>query len=83
MFSTSDLQALIEKIDGGQQGVDLVKIGQNLTQQSKKNVKKIDKSQLIHELDCIDSASKESTSNACCTGHRRMFRSILWRLLFG
>ena len=48
MFSTSDLQALIEKIDGGQQGVDLVKIGQNLAQQGKKNWKKIDKSQLIH-----------------------------------
>lgn len=33
MFSTSDLQALIDKIDGGQQGVDLVKIGQNFAQQ--------------------------------------------------
>jgi hypothetical protein len=32
MFSTSDLQALIEKIDAGQQGVDLVKIGQNFQQ---------------------------------------------------
>lgn len=27
MISTSDLQALIEKIDGGTKGVDLVKIG--------------------------------------------------------
>lgn len=33
MFGTSDLQALIEKVDGGQQGVDLVKIGQNFSQQ--------------------------------------------------
>jgi hypothetical protein len=33
MFSTSDLQALIEKVDGGQQGVDLVKIGQTFSQQ--------------------------------------------------
>lgn len=33
MFSVSDLQALIEKIDGGQQGVDLVKIGQSFAQQ--------------------------------------------------
>lgn len=33
MFSPSDLQALIEKTDGGQQGVDLVKIGQNFAQQ--------------------------------------------------
>lgn len=33
MFGTSDLQALIEKIDSGQQGVDLVKIGQNFAQQ--------------------------------------------------
>lgn len=28
MISPSDLQALIEKIDGGTKGVDLVKIGQ-------------------------------------------------------
>lgn len=27
MISTTDLQALIEKIDGGTKGVDLVKIG--------------------------------------------------------
>lgn len=27
MISTSDLQALIEKADGGTKGVDLVKIG--------------------------------------------------------
>lgn len=33
MISTSDLQALIEKIEGGQLGVDLVKIGQNYSQQ--------------------------------------------------
>jgi hypothetical protein len=33
MISTSDLQALIEKIEGGSQGVDLVKIGQNYAQQ--------------------------------------------------
>lgn len=33
MFGTSDLQALIEKVEGGQQGVDLVKIGQNFSQQ--------------------------------------------------
>lgn len=31
--SMSDLQALIEKIDGAQQGVDLVKIGQSFAQQ--------------------------------------------------
>lgn len=33
MISTSDLQALIEKVEGGSQGVDLVKIGQNYAQQ--------------------------------------------------
>ena len=33
---TGDLQALIEKIDGGQQGVDLVKIGQQFVQQGRK-----------------------------------------------
>jgi hypothetical protein len=32
MISTSDLQALIDKIDGGTQGVDLVKIGQQFYQ---------------------------------------------------
>lgn len=29
MVSTTDLQALVEKIDGGTKGVDLVKIGQD------------------------------------------------------
>ncbi|KAL7024163.1 hypothetical protein ACKWTF_012928 [Chironomus riparius] len=33
MISTSDLQALIEKVEGGSQGVDIVKIGQNYAQQ--------------------------------------------------
>jgi hypothetical protein len=48
MFSTSDLQALIEKVDGGQQGVDLVKIGQNFAQQGEKSSsEKIDKSRAL------------------------------------
>ncbi|CRK95071.1 CLUMA_CG008549, isoform A [Clunio marinus] len=34
MFSTSDLQALIDKVEGAQQGVDLVKIGQAFLQQA-------------------------------------------------
>jgi hypothetical protein len=33
MISTTDLQALIEKIESGTNGVDLVKIGQNYAQQ--------------------------------------------------
>lgn len=40
------MQALMEKIDGGQQGVDLVKIGQNFAQQGMHS-KKIDNSRLI------------------------------------
>lgn len=34
MINTSDLQALIDKIEGGTQGVDLVKIGQSFVQQA-------------------------------------------------
>ena len=41
MINTSDLQALIEKVEGGSQGVDLVKIGQNYAQQGKQKVELI------------------------------------------
>lgn len=44
MFGTSDLQALIEKVEGGQQGVDLVKIGQNFAQQGFNQLHKCEKS---------------------------------------
>lgn len=36
MLNTSDLQALIEKVEGGAQGVDLVKIGQSYAAQQGK-----------------------------------------------
>lgn len=68
MFSTSDMQALIEKIEGGQQGVDLVKIGQNFAQQGLP-CKKIDNLRLIRGYVNYFSSIAKLTSDARCPRH--------------
>jgi hypothetical protein len=65
MFSTSDLQALIEKVDGGQQGVDLVKIGQTFSQQGR-----IDRAK--EEIDSLLVLIKAPSSTASSRNPRRM-----------